>query len=154
MSSSGTTHLRLTPTQLAQHFRFRCERKLRWEMAPADPAVPPQQPRPGMGLLAAAGRAFERRKIAALLRHFGAEAVLVAGTTQWGGAAAIDAARVIEVLRDPGDVRFLVQPRLELPDPEAFAARYGIAPGLVDLAPAQPDLVRIGRGSDGRLRLG
>jgi len=154
MGSPGTTHLRLTPTQLAQHFRFRCERKLRWEMAPAAPAVPPQQPRPGMGLLAAAGRVFERRRIDALVRHFGPDAVLVAGTTQWGGAAAIDPARVIEILRDPGDVRFLVQPRLELPDPEGFAARYGIEPGLVDFAPAQPDLVRIGRDADGRLRLG
>jgi len=151
---SDSTHLRLTPTQLAQHFRFRCERKLRWEMAPADPAVPPQQPRPGMGLLAAAGRAFERRKLAALVRHFGEDGVLVAGTTQWGGAAAIPPARVIEVLRDPGDLRFLVQPRLVLPDPEGFAGRWGIEPGLVDFAPAQPDLVRIGREGDGRLRLG
>jgi len=153
-SGPRITSLRLTPTQLAQHFRFRCERKLRWEMAPTDPAVPPQQPRPGMGLLAAAGRAFERRKIASLVRHFGTDAVLVAGTTQWGGAAAIDAARVIELLRDPGDLRFLVQPRLELPDPEGFAARYGIEPGLVDFAPAQPDVIRIGRDADGRLRLG
>lgn len=148
------TPLRITPTEIAQHFRFRCERKLRWEMAPADPAIPPQHPRPGMGLLGAAGRAFERRKIGALVRHFGADAVLVAGTTPWGGAAAIDPARVVEVLRDPGDLRFLVQPRLELPDPEGFAARYGIEPGLLDFAPAQPDVIRIGRDAEGRLRLG
>jgi hypothetical protein len=153
-SGTGTTPLRLTGTQLAQYFRFRCERKLRWELAPAADA-PPQHVRPGMGLLASAGRAFERRKMAALARRFGADAVRVGGFLPSGDARALEFAQVLETLCDPGPVRFLVQPRLELPDPDAFAARWGIGPALLlDFAPAQPDLVRIGRWPDGRLRLG
>jgi DNA replication ATP-dependent helicase Dna2 len=152
-SGTGTSSLRLTPTQLSQHFRFRCERKLRWEMAPAA-EVPPQHVRPGMGLLSAAGRAFERRKVATLVRRFGAEAVLVGGTTPRGDAIPIPTERLIEVLRDPGPVQWIVQPRLELPDPEGFAARLGIEPGVLRFAPGQPDLLRIGRWADGRVRVG
>lgn len=151
-STAATPPLRLTGTQLSQYFRFRCDRKLRWEMAPAAPQVPPPHPRPGMGLLAAAGKAFERRKVAALVARFGADAVLVGGTTPRGDARPIPFERVLEVLRDPGPVRFLVQPRLE-PAP-SFAARFGVAPGAVDFAAATPDLVRIGRSGDGRVRLG
>ncbi|HEX8244010.1 MAG TPA: AAA domain-containing protein [Longimicrobium sp.] len=154
MSGTGTTLLRLTGTQLAQYFRFRCERKLRWELAPAAD-VPPQHVRPGMGLLAAAGKAFERRKVAALARRFGADAVRVGGFTPRGDARSLEFSEVLEVLCDPGPVQFLVQPRLEIPDPDAFAERFGIDRALgVDFAAAQPDLVRIGRWPDGRLRLG
>ncbi|HSU13923.1 bifunctional RecB family nuclease/DEAD/DEAH box helicase [Longimicrobium sp.] len=153
-SPAATTPMRLTGTQLAQFFRFRCERKLRWELAPAGDA-PPQHVRPGMGLLGAAGKAFERRKTAALARRFGPDAVRVAGFTPAGDARPLDFAAVLETLCDPGPVKFLVQPRLEIPDPEAFAARWGIDPALpLDFAAAQPDLVRIGRWPDGRLRLG
>jgi len=153
-SPAAPVPLRLTGTQLAQFFRFRCERRLRWELAPAADA-PPQQVRPGMGLLAAAGKAFERRKVAALVRRFGPDAVRVAGFTENGDARALDFAAVLETLCDPGPVKFLVQPRLEIPDVDAFAARWGIDPALaLDFAAAQPDLVRIGRWADGRLRLG
>jgi predicted RecB family nuclease len=153
-SGTGTLPLRLTASQLSQHFRFRCERKLRWELAPAGEA-PQQHPRPGMGLLAAAGKAFERRKVAALARHFGPDAIRTGDFTPSGDARGVPFAEVLEVLCDPGPVRFLVQPRLELPDPEAFAARFGIDPALaIDFAAAQPDLLRIGRWKDGRLRLG
>ncbi|HEX8906805.1 MAG TPA: hypothetical protein VF771_18285, partial [Longimicrobiaceae bacterium] len=154
MSSTGTTPLRLTGSQLAQHFRFRCERKLRWELAPAAD-VPPRHPRPGMGLLASAGKAFERRKVAALARRFGADAVRVGGFTPRCDARGLEFGEVLETLCDPGPVQFLVQPKLEIPDPDAFAARFGIDPVLaLDFAPAQPDLVRIGRWPDGKLRLG
>lgn len=152
-SGTGTSSLRLTPTQLSQHFRFRCERKLRWEMALAAD-VPEAHVRPGMGLLSAAGRAFERRKLAVLRRRFGAEAVLTGGTSPRGDAIPIPTQRLVDVLRDPGEVRWIVQPRLELPDPDAFAARLGIDPGLLRFAPAQPDLLRIGRWTDGTVRIG
>ncbi|HET7464176.1 MAG TPA: AAA domain-containing protein [Longimicrobium sp.] len=154
MSGTATPLLRVTGSQLAQYFRFRCDRKLRWELEPGAEGVPRAEVRPGMGLLAAAGRRFERRKIATLVQRFGAHAVLTGGVTDAGDARALDAGRVIEALRDPGEVRFLVQPRLELPDPEAFAARYGIHVSMLAFAPAHPDLVRIGRGADGRVRLG
>jgi len=154
MSGTATPLLRVTGSQLAQYFRFRCDRKLRWELEPGAEGVPRAEVRPGMGLLAAAGRRFERRKIAALVQRFGPGAVLTGGATSAGDARALDAERVIEVLRDPGEVKFLVQPRLELPDPEAFAARYGIHVSMLAFAPAHPDLVRIGRGPDGRVRLG
>ncbi|HYH79957.1 MAG TPA: AAA domain-containing protein [Longimicrobium sp.] len=154
MSGTATPLLRATGSQLAQYFRYRCDRKLRWELEPGADGVPRPQARAGMGLLAAAGRNFERHKIATLLRRFGPEAVLIGGTTPAGDARALDAARVVEVLRDPGKIQFLVQPRLELPDPEVFAARFGIHPSLLAFAPAHPDLVRIGRWPDGRLRLG
>ena len=154
MSGTATPLLRATGSQLAQYFRFRCDRKLRWEMEPGADGVPRPQVRGGMGLLAAAGRQFERRKIATLVRRFGPGAVLTGGVTPAGDARALDPRQVIEVLRDPGEVRFLVQPRLQLPDPEAFAARHGIHPSLLAFAPAHPDLIRIGRWADGRPRLG
>src|SRR4051812_13904986 len=66
--------LRLTGTVVAQFFRFRCERQLRYELVPgrerggdvprdnADPAAGPVVGhRPGMELLARAGRGWERR---------------------------------------------------------------------------------------------
>ncbi|HEX8693268.1 MAG TPA: AAA domain-containing protein [Longimicrobium sp.] len=166
-STADTKSLRLTGTQLAQYFRFRCERQLRYELVPraargidvpAENADPTRGPlvgvRPGMGLLTAAGRRFERKKLAALVRHFGPDAVLVAGTTPRGDARPIPYERVVAALREPGPLRFLVQPQLALPDPAAFARRHGFDPELVELAPAQPDLVRIGRTRGGRLRLG
>jgi len=154
MSGTATPLLRVTGSQLAQYFRFRCDRKLRWELEPGAEGVPRAEVRPGMGLLAAAGRRFERRKIAALVRRFGAGAVLTGGATDAGDARALPFEHVLRVLRDPGEVRFLVQPRLELPDAEAFAARHGIHLSLLAFAPAHPDMVRIGRTADGRVRLG
>ena len=165
MTGTGTTALRLTGTRLAQFFRFRCDRQLRYELVPVgarggdvpamndDPARGPMVgPRPGMGLLARAGRRFERRKIQALLRRFGSDAVSVAGWTEEGDARRIEFPRVVELLRDPGEVKFLVQPRIVLRDAAAFARRHGLDPELLEIAPAQPDLIRIARGKDGRPR--
>jgi DNA replication ATP-dependent helicase Dna2 len=152
MSGIATKSLRITGTQLAQHFRFRCERKLRYELEPGGEGVPVPQHRPGLGLLTMAGRRFERKKLASLVRRFGADAVLCAGTDARGDALRLGPERVVEALRDPGPVQFLVQPRLVLPDPDAFARRYGIDPERLEIAPAQPDLVRIRRGKDGRPR--
>ncbi|HYJ79133.1 MAG TPA: hypothetical protein VEW03_06015, partial [Longimicrobiaceae bacterium] len=155
MSSPGPTpSLRLTGTQLAQYFRFRCERQLRYALEPGGEGVPAGEVRPGMGLLRAAGRRFERQKLAALVRRFGEPAVLCAGYTPRGDALPLDYARVVAALRDPGEVRFLVQPQLHLRDPAAFAARFGFDAGVVEIATAQPDLVRVERRPDGRLRLG
>src|SRR5690349_5885687 len=154
MSGTATPLLRVTGSQLAQYFRFRCDRKLRWELEPGADGVPRAEVRPGMGLLAQAGRRFERRKIATLVQRFGTDAVLTGGTTDSGDARALPFERVLDVLRDPGSVQFLVQPRLELPDAEAFAARHGIHMSLLAFAPAHPDMVRIGRTADGRVRLG
>ncbi|HEX8675286.1 MAG TPA: AAA domain-containing protein [Longimicrobium sp.] len=147
--------LRLTGSLAAQHFRFRCDRRLRWEMVP--PAlrgleIPKASARPGMGLLTQAGRIFERRKLAQLERRFPG-AVLSAGHNEHGDAVKLAYDRVVEALRDPGETRWIVQPELLLRDPAAFAARHGIDPRIA-IQPAQPDLIRIRRGRDGRARFG
>jgi DNA replication ATP-dependent helicase Dna2 len=45
-----------------------------------------------------------------------------------------------------------VQPELRLRDPGAFVARFGLPPGLVELAPAVPDLIRVRRPRRGPAR--
>ncbi|HEX8363267.1 MAG TPA: AAA domain-containing protein [Longimicrobium sp.] len=147
--------LRLTGSLAAQHFRFRCDRRLRWEMVP--PAarggeIPLAEARPGAGLLTRAGRLFEQRRLAQLDRRFPG-AVLSAGRNGHGEAVKLPYARVLEALREPGEARWIVQPELVLPDRAAFAARHGLDPAIA-IQPAQPDLIRIRRGADGRLRFG
>lgn len=138
--------LRLTPTLLAQHFRFRCDRQLRWQMMPPGERPAPAAGRPGMGLLRAAGRRFERRALHRLVRRLGAERVQGAE-----GGGTLPYARVVAALREPGELRWLLQPELRVPP--AFAERYGIPAG-VRLATAVPDLLRVRRDRVGRLRLG
>ncbi|MBW3573146.1 MAG: hypothetical protein KY467_18775, partial [Gemmatimonadetes bacterium] len=155
MAHPEDTALRLTGSLAAQHFRFRCDRRLRWEMVP--PAlrgieIPKPSARPGMGLLTQAGRVFERRKLAQLERRFPG-AVLSAGRNEHGDAVKLPYARVVEALRDPGETRWIVQPELVLPDPGSFASRYGVDTRIA-IHPAQPDLIRIRRGKDGRARFG
>ncbi|HEU0054945.1 MAG TPA: hypothetical protein VFQ39_17285, partial [Longimicrobium sp.] len=77
---------------------------------------------------------------------------LTAGKDARGDALRLPAKEVVETLRDPGAVRFLVQPTLRLRDPAAFARRFGLDPDALEIAPASPDLVRIRRGRGGRLR--
>ena len=157
--------LRLTGTLAAQYFRFACDRQLRWHMVPvalrggdvpapnSDPALGPLVGvRPGMGLLTQAGRRFERRALRALVARYGGRAV-TAGRDEHGDAARLPYTAVVQMLREPGDAAWLVQPELRLTDPAAFAARFGL-PADVRIAPAQPDLVRIGRDRRGRLRIG
>jgi hypothetical protein len=155
--------LRLTGTLLAQYFRFDCDRQLRWEMVPrglrgADVPAPNSDPalgpvigqRPGMKLLTRAGRRWEARAMDRLIAHFGERAV-VAERGADGRTERLAYAAVVRALREPGGARWLVQPELRVPD--GFRARHGI-PAEVRIAPAQPDLVRLGRDARGRLRLG
>ncbi|MBV9774652.1 MAG: hypothetical protein JO040_11915, partial [Gemmatimonadetes bacterium] len=157
--------LRLTGTLVAQFFRFRCERQLRYDLVPegergpdvprlnADPAAGPLVgPRPGSELLMRAGRRWERRKLDELLRRFGEDRVRVRGWTAGGEPLRLPYPETVAALRDPGAYEFLVQPELRLPDPEGFARRWGIDPALVRIAPAQPDLIRVHRRPDGTLR--
>jgi DNA replication ATP-dependent helicase Dna2 len=166
-SAPVSAPLRLTPTLVAGWFRFRCARQLRYELVPSalrggdvpadntDPAAGPLvRVRPGMGLLHRAGMRWERRKLRVLARRFGPDAVLSAGTDARGDARPLPYAGVVAALRDPGGARFLVQPELRVPDARAFAARHGFDASLVALGAAQPDLLRLRRGRDGRLRVG
>lgn len=150
--------LRLTGTLVAQFFRFRCERQLRYDLLPEaarggevprrndDPAQGPLVgPRPGAELLLRAGRRWERKKLRELIGRFGGERVRVHGWTEGGEARRLPYAEVVRTLRDPGPVEFLVQPELLLPDPEGFAGRWGVDPARVRIAAAHPDLVRIRR---------
>ncbi|HLM69094.1 MAG TPA: AAA domain-containing protein, partial [Longimicrobium sp.] len=157
--------LRLTGTLASQYFRFGCDRQLRWHMVPValrggdvpapndDPAAGPLVGvRPGMGLLTQAGRRFERRAVRSLIGKYGAR-VVTAGVDAEGDYARLPGTAVVQALREPGDAAWLVQPELRIPDEAAFAARFGFGAD-VRIAPAQPDLVRIGRDRRGRLMLG
>ena len=148
--------LRLTGTLVAQYFRFGCDRQLRWQMVPRalrGAGVPAPGARPGMGLLREAGRRFERGALRALVRHYGEPRVLTAGRDEQGNTARLPYDAVVRALRDPGETRWLVQPELRVPDAAAFAARFGFDPE-VEVAPAQPDLIRIGRDRRGRPMFG
>ena len=150
MSGIRATSLRLTGTKLAQYFRFRCDRQLRWELVPRDARgddVPPGERAAGTRLLYAAGIRWERKVVERLARVAGERAVVRPAT---GDQLAYQ--RVVDVLRDPGGVRWLVQATLRVPP--SFYARFGIDPALVDLADATPDLIRIRRTKSGRVRVG
>jgi hypothetical protein len=155
---SAEPPLRLTGSLVGQHFRFRCDRLLRYDLVPesergpdvpranADPARGPLVgARAGMEMLAAAGRRFERRRLRDLVARFGEEAVLAAGWDARGNPLRLEYPDVVRALRDPGPVRFLVQPELRLVDAGAFAARVGFPAERVRVAPSQPDLIRIRR---------
>jgi hypothetical protein len=157
--------LRLTGTLLSQYFRFGCDRQLRWEMVPralrggevpapnADPSRGPLVgQRPGMGLLTQAGRRWERHALQRLVGRYGGR-VRFAGRDERGDAARLRYDALVHALRDPGDAAWLVQPELRIVDGAAFAARFGL-PEAVAVAPAHPDLVRVGRDRRGRLMLG
>jgi DNA replication ATP-dependent helicase Dna2 len=146
---------RLTGTRVAEFFRFGCERQLRYDLvAPGarDGSVPAPDPMPGQALLTAAGRRWERRVLRRLLARLGPERVASAGWTPAGNPVRLGAEEVVAVLRDPGPVEVLVQPELRLRDPGAFVARFGLPPGLVELAPAVPDLIRVRRPRRGPAR--
>ncbi|HET6765045.1 MAG TPA: hypothetical protein VFH27_15275, partial [Longimicrobiaceae bacterium] len=163
----GAPRLRLTGTVVAQYFRSRCERQLRYDLVPAaerggevprdngDPAAGPLVgARPGLALLARAGQVWERRKLTQLRERLGPERVVSTGSEGDGQARQMPYEQVVRTLQDPGAARFLVQPELRLPDPAAFLRAYGIDPEKVDAATSRPDLIRIRRGRDGRVRLG
>src|SRR5688500_14258242 len=139
----------LTGTRVAEFFRFACERQLRYDLVSAAERGVPRTTRPGSRLVQAAGRRWERRKVKELIRRFGEGRVAFAGWTDTGGPERIGADTVVRLLRDPGEVKIIIQPELKLPDPERFAARFGLDPRLLRIAPAIPDLVRIRRLSTG-----
>ncbi|HEX7238815.1 MAG TPA: AAA domain-containing protein [Longimicrobiaceae bacterium] len=147
--------MRLTGTLVAQSFRFRCERQLRYDLVPEGergPDVPGPAPRSGTEALLRSGRLWERRRLKELVRRFGEERVRLRGWTAAGDPLRLPYAEAVAALRDPGPWTFLVQPELRLPDPEGFGRRWGLDPSLVRIAPAQPDLIRVRRLRDGSLR--
>ncbi|HEX2207321.1 MAG TPA: AAA domain-containing protein, partial [Longimicrobium sp.] len=162
----STAALRLTGTLVAQYFRFGCDRQLRWQMVPralrgADVPAPNRDPstgplvgvRPGLELLTQAGRRFERQALRALVRYYGESRVISAGRDERGNAARLSYERLVQALRDPGEATWIVQPELRVPDLAAFAERFGLNGGVA-VAPAHPDLIRVGRDRRGRLMLG
>jgi hypothetical protein len=162
-----TPPLRLTGTVVSQFFRFRCDRQLRYDLVPErdrggdvprtnlDPSAGPVVgSRPGMGLLTQAGRRWERKKLRELERRFGPDAILGRGYDELGNPNRLPYEDVVDALRQPGGWKFLVQPELRVPDAARFAERYGFDAARIDLAPAQPDLIRIRRTRSGRISLG
>ncbi|HEX2093281.1 MAG TPA: AAA domain-containing protein [Longimicrobiaceae bacterium] len=157
--------MRLTGSLVAQFFRFRCERQLRYDLVPEgerngevprfndDPARGPLVgASPGAEALRRAGWRWERRRLRELVRRFGEERVRLRGWTTAGDPLRLPYPETVAALRDPGGFEYLVHPELRFPDPEGFARRWGIDPERVRIAPAQPDLIRIRRLPDGSLR--
>lgn len=161
----GAASLHLTGTRVAEYFRFACDRQLRYDLVPEAqrgdaiprPGFDPDRgvrvgPRPGAGLLAVAGVQWERRKLLQLLRRLGPDRVLIHGWRSVGIPQRLPMDRVVETLRDPGRIEVLVQPELRLPDPVAFARRFGLDPEHLQFGTAVPDLIRIRRLKGGRVR--
>jgi DNA replication ATP-dependent helicase Dna2 len=163
--SDAAVPLRLTASLVAQFFRFRCERQLRFEMVPerlrggdvparnADPGRGPLVgPRPGAGLLRQAGHRWEHARLRTLTERTGEDRVLHGG---WGAyaVAPLPFQRVVEALRGPGATRLVLQPELHPSDPAGLAERLGFGGTGLTLAPARPDVIRIRWAPDGRRRL-
>ena len=164
MLNSHSSPFELSATRVAEFFRYGCERQLRYAGTPselrggdvprwnADPARGPVvAPRPGTALLTEAGRRWERRVVDRLERRFGRDRVRISRGGD-GEVHRLPVEEVITSLNDPGPIEFLVQPELQLPDPEPFLRRFGLDPARITLLPAAPDLIRIRRGSDGTIR--
>ncbi|MDQ3557320.1 MAG: hypothetical protein M3409_11180, partial [Gemmatimonadota bacterium] len=157
MSVPDAALLRLSATLVAQHFRFRCGRRLRYEMCPPEGragVVPPPGPDPtgGSAPLLRMGRRWERHATRRALQRFGPERVAFSGWSAEGAPLPLPWERTLATLREPGGVELLVQPELRLPDPAAFAKRFGVPAG-VRIAAAQPDLLRLRRGAGGGVLL-
>ena len=142
--------LHLTGTRVAEYFRFACERQLHFDLVGSTRLGVERATRPGAGLLKAAGEAWERRKVIQLLKREGTRGAAWAGWGKGGGAEPLPAESVLALLRDPGEVRILVQPELRLVDPERFARRHGLDARALRIAPAVPDLIRVRRTRSGR----
>ena len=149
--------MRVTASLVGQFFRFRCDRQFRWEGIPEAQrgAEVPASEWPVAGeLLREAGRRWEKRQLRRLIWRVGEERVLHGGWDEHGYARKLPYEQVIAALREPGELRFLVQPELRLPDADAFARGWGLDPGQVAFAAGQPDLLQIRRTSRGvRLRV-
>nr|MDQ3309309.1 hypothetical protein [Gemmatimonadota bacterium] len=149
--------MRITASLVGQFFRFRCNRQFIWESIPVSergPAIPVGE-RPVAGeLLREAGREWERRQLRRLIWRVGDDRVLHGGWDENGRARKLPYTQVVAALREPGELRFLLQPELQLPDPDAFARHWGLDPSRVAFATGQPDLLQIRRTSRGlRFRL-
>jgi DNA replication ATP-dependent helicase Dna2 len=165
MTDTAIAALRLSATLVAGHFRFRCERKLRYEMVPesqrggeiparnADPTAGPLVgARPGTELLRREGRRWEARALRRLIGRAGGAGVEV----EWGergDAEPLPWDRVRERLRDGPGTRLLAQPEIRLDDPDAFARRFGFAGLGVLVASARPDVLRVRCDAAGALRV-
>lgn len=142
---------RLTATLVGEHFRFRCPRLLRYGLTPPEArgeGVPDAVPAAGSALLMRAGRRWESRATRRAVERFGADRVRCAGWAEDGSPLPLSPDDTLATLRDPGRVALLVQPTLRLGDAGAFRQRFGI-PAEVEIAAAQPDLLRVRLRRDG-----
>lgn len=125
---------RLTATTVAGHFKYRCDRRFRWNAVPSGAhgrtgigwgAHVPQrnEVRPGIQPLMEGGDAFEREHVEALREAYG-EAFVWGGlvtetSTQPNGTEKVTTKvgivpfeRFLEILRQPDGVRYVAQPQL------------------------------------------
>ena len=140
--------MRVTASLVGQFFRFRCDRQFRWEGIPASERsgdVARSEWSAAAELLRESGRQWERTRLRKLIWRVGADRVRFAGWDPDGRARKLPRDEVLTALRDPGEMRFLVQPELQLADPDNFARRCGLEPGEATFAAGQPDLLEIRR---------
>lgn len=127
MPAPSPARFRLNATTVSSHFKYRCDRRFRWNAVPTPlrgrPGIgwgaheaPREGSRPGIQALMAGGDAFEVREVQALRDAHG-EAFVWAGLgidprkkTEAVGTVSFDA--FLDVLRRPDGVRFVAQPQL------------------------------------------
>lgn len=163
----------LSPSTVAEHFKFKCDRLLRWHTVPGylrgragiGWRVPPDRGiagRPGLKLLVTQGDEFEVDRIDRLVAAHGPGDVLTRGHKVDGDKTTIEELPFIdlaEAVRSGRVPRFATQIRIQFDREEcaSFVAGFGLDPGRVGLSAARPDLVEFipeeGPGNAPRYRL-
>jgi len=144
----------VAPSYVAEFARTKCARRLAFDTLPRDArsdwGVPTKEATPEMRLRWRRGHLWERRALRRLLAELPPEAQRWPEAAKPGRLGKLSSAAVHEVLRRPGAVRWLVQPTLELPDPERWARRFGWAPDRLGLAEAVADALELTPAGGGR----
>lgn len=119
----------LGPSYVAEFARTRCARRLAFSALPPEERVRWQVPTPAaskeLKLRWQRGFLWERKALRRLLAELPDEAQVWPADDVGGRLGKVPAEHVHAILRHPGPVRWLVQPVLQLPDPEVWARRFG-----------------------------
>ncbi|PDW03186.1 bifunctional RecB family nuclease/DEAD/DEAH box helicase [Candidatus Viridilinea mediisalina] len=164
-----TQKFHLTASIIVSHFKHRCDRRLRWGVVAKQdrgkpglgwnvPAHLRSHNRPGIGLLMAAGDAFELERVQALEASLtttpplpGLEQRLHhAGLQQERGRTRVVPLPLndtIALLRQPTPPRFIAQVDINLANHQAIAERFlrqfGLDPNQIELGVSRPDLLEL-----------
>lgn len=128
MPEPSSARFRLNATTVSSHFKYRCDRRFRWNAVPRAlrevpgtvgegvPKPPRQDTRPGVKELMSGGDDFELGELRHLEDREG-EALVWAGPTHdakkgYDTVGVLPFDRLLDVLRRPGRVRFVAQPQI------------------------------------------